>query len=180
MAYSIFNQGQLVINNKNKIVPQLCKKYCVSEHQLILNWIISKPRMVAILRSMSFEHTKKNALSTEFQLSVDDMELIDQQFMHNPIMVDVLDIEVINYDVDDTHPIYITLQQALENRQDLKPSPVDLAREMLEGKMMKPIELIPSKDKEKKYNLLHGRIRYWAWVIAFEGKKPIPAYILGK
>ena len=48
-----------------------------------------------------------------------------------------------------------------------------------ENGKIKPVKIIPLKDTKHgyEYELVEGRVRYWAWVIAHNGKKPIPAYI---
>jgi len=61
----------------------------------------------------------------------------------------------------------------------MSPSPVSLSKEIKKGKLLKPVELIFNRQSEKpKYLLVHGRIRFWAWVIAYNGEKPIPAHII--
>jgi len=44
---------------------------------------------------------------------------------------------------------------------------------------LKPVRVVFNADKNSKYkyNLVEGRVRYWAWVIAFDGKKPISVLI---
>ena len=68
---------------------------------------------------------------------------------------------------------------AMENKLGFIPSPVDLARHIRGGGMLKPVRVVPTKDKSGRYeyDLIEGRIRYWAWVIAYEGNEPIPVYI---
>ena len=36
---------------------------------------------------------------------------------------------------------------------------------------------MPVPGVENEYEVLEGRLRYWAWVIAFDGKKPITALV---
>ena len=61
----------------------------------------------------------------------------------------------------------------------LSPSPVELAEFIRQGEPTKPVRLTPSKDisGQYEYDLIEGRLRYWAWVIAHDGHQPIPAYI---
>ncbi|MBW2334258.1 MAG: aldo/keto reductase [Deltaproteobacteria bacterium] len=181
LAYSIFNQGQFLGNEQIQFISQLAEKYGVSDHQIILNWVLSKPPIIAVLRSMSFRNTLSNAKAIEFELGPEDINRLDSLFIKEPVLIDTSEIKIIDYDVDDSHPVYTTLEGALQNPMGMKPSPADLATDVVKGKLLKPIELIPAKNSsDVKYFLLHGRIRFWAWIIAFEGKKPIPAYILDR
>jgi hypothetical protein len=61
----------------------------------------------------------------------------------------------------------------------LSPSPAELAESIKLGEITKPVRLVKNTDPSVayKYNLIEGRLRYWAWVIAFNGEKPIPSYV---
>ena len=56
----------------------------------------------------------------------------------------------------------------------MKPSPKELSRELLKSKNIKPIKL---KLINKKYYLLEGRLKFWAWVIAFGYNQDIPSIL---
>ena len=74
--------------------------------------------------------------------------------------------------------VYKTVEEAIENSSNLSPSPQELAEFIKLGEKIKPVRLIKCNRKENyKYYLIEGRLRYWAWFIAFNGKRPIPAYI---
>ena len=74
---------------------------------------------------------------------------------------------------------YKTLKEAYKNQLKLVPSPKELAEELKKNGFLKPIRLIKSQspNTKYKYDLISGRVRYWAWVIAYGNNKPIPAYI---
>jgi len=180
IAYSPFGQGNLSMNEtKRRFLEELAKKYKVSTYQIILNWIISRPSVVTIAQTMDFDHARDNANAADFRLCHEDLEEVSRTFERKPILVDTNRIRVIHRDVDDTHQIYTTLEEAIENKFNLQPSPLTLARDIANGKFLKPVELISTTDKSGlyDYDLVHGRIRFWAWVIAHNGKKPIPVYV---
>jgi len=180
IAYSPFNEGNLPLNkDRVQFLEKLSKKYNVTTFQIILNWIIWHPTLVAIPNTGSFNHAMDNAAAADFKLLDEDIEEINGVFRHEPILVQTDRIRVINYDVDDTHPIYTTLEDAIENKHNMQPSPTDLAKNIIKGKLLMPIELIPTTDRSGRYDydLIHGRIRFWAWIIAYKGEKPIPALI---
>ena len=53
------------------------------------------------------------------------------------------------------------------------PSPKELSKEFLDGKLPKPIKITYIKNK---IYLVEGRLKYWAWVIAFGNKKKNTMY----
>ena len=70
--------------------------------------------------------------------------------------------------------VYKNLNQAKNNIYNMKPSPKELSRELLKSKNIKPIKL---KLINKKYYLLEGRLKFWAWVIAFGYNQDIPSIL---
>jgi len=70
-----------------------------------------------------------------------------------------------------------SIEEAIENNLGFVPSPVELSRDILDGDRIKPVRLKYTKDPSGryKYDLVEGRIRYWAWVIAYQGATCIPA-----
>ena len=64
------------------------------------------------------------------------------------------------------------MEQAIDNNLNYIPSPKVLSKHLTEN--IKPVRLVRNGDK---YDLVEGRIRYWAWVITFGNETPIPAYI---
>ena len=75
--------------------------------------------------------------------------------------------------------MYQTRAEAIENHLNLAPSPLELASYIKAGDSVKPVRLIPSTEQNSgfKYDLVEGRLRYWAWVLAFDGEQPVPAYV---
>ena len=75
--------------------------------------------------------------------------------------------------------VYQTIDEAILNELGHTPSPRDLANFVLQGEPIKPVRLRPygAADDQYKYELIEGRVRYWAWVIAYNWEKPVPAYI---
>ncbi|MDD4984420.1 MAG: aldo/keto reductase [Dehalococcoidales bacterium] len=178
IAYSPFDQGNMLFSEmERQILKSIASDYDKTVHQIILNWIISHPTVVTIPQSMSFQHTQKNAEAADFTLSDSDIKLIDNTFTPEIKLVPTDRIRVLNYDVDDSHPIYTTLEEAQKNRFNLCPGPMDIAREIIAGHKLKPVRLVEREDGY--YNLVRGRVRYWGWVMVWENTKPIPAIVRG-
>ena len=69
--------------------------------------------------------------------------------------------------------------QLVSRHLNLSPSPTELAEFLRLGELTKPVRVIPAKDTDGgiEYDLVEGRLRYWAWVLAFNGEKAVPAYV---
>lgn len=159
IAYSPLDQGRT-----EKKVP--------SQRQLA--WLISHEGVVAIPKSINHGHLKENAEAMRMVLRPEDKAQIDRDFFQEIVYIPTDDIEVSGTGERD-RKVYTTLEEAIKNEFGYTPSPMELAHSLKAGGFAKPVRLVPAPNN--RYALINGRIRYWAWVIAFEGKKPIPAYV---
>lgn len=177
IAYTPLNSGNILkIEKYSKIFSSLSKKYNKTTSQIILNFLISHPSVVAIPATTNILHLEENVKSTEFVLEKIDIETLSKIFTTKVIDIDTEKIKVATI-VD--HAAYTTLEEALNNKLNFFPTPKMLSEDIQKGDFLKPIKVrkIQVKDDIFQYELINGRIRYWAWVIAFNGKKPIPAII---
>ena len=159
-----------------EVLSIIARKYEKHPVQVILNWLISHGTVVAIPRTLSLEHTRENAVAADYELEPRDIAEIDRTFKHGVIEVPTSRIRVLS---SNHEPVYVTLREALENRFNLTPSPQELARDILENNILKPVRLRLSIDPNGRYDydLIQGRVRYWAWIIAHGTDIPIPAYL---
>lgn len=167
--------------NEKKLLENLSNKYEVSIRSIILNWIISKKNILVLTSSMSKKHTKQNYLSGQFKMEVDDIDLINNKFNRKIVKINPLDIKVLDYDEsDNAHKIYTTVEEAKENKLNIKPDAEQIADEILKsGKLLRPIELKknPNKSDKEKYILVRGRMRFWGWLIAYGKTEPLDCLI---
>lgn len=178
IAYSPLDQGRFDSMNKEqkRLVQLLSKKYSTNPSQIVLSWIISNDFVVAIPKTLNFGHLRDNAHTLEFSLDKSDIEKISNAFLTSVKYVAVDKIQVSKHG-ERQRGVYTTLKEAKENRLNFIPSPLDLALSLKTNSFLRPVRLVPSKGKPGHYHLINGRIRYWAWVLAFGDKNPIPAYI---
>lgn len=180
IAYSPLDQGRidLMDNTQKALLLKLAEKYKKTITQIILRWVISKPQVVAIPKTTNKKHLRENATSCDFNLSDEDKKVIDRAFSLRLRFIKSFNIRV-SEQGERNYKAYQTLEEAIENKLGLTPSPVELAESIKSGGFLKPVRLIRTKNKFRsfEYDLIGGRLRYWAWVIAFGGKKRIPAYI---
>jgi hypothetical protein len=72
------------------------------------------------------------------------------------------------------------VDDAIKNNLGFTPSPYELAMEMRKkNHVIKPVRVRQSSDNTGgyDYDLIEGRIRFWAWHIAFDGDKAIPVLL---
>ena len=121
----------------------------------------------------------ENAKSLNFRLSDDDYNLISDKLKTPVSHINPREIRVSN---DYNRKVYKTIEEAKENKMNMTPSPIELSEEMKKGFFLKPIRLkeISTESGIKKYDLVEGRLRFWAWVIAFGWDKNIPALVWKK
>ena len=166
----------LVSSGKTGVLDSLAKKYGKTKAQVILNWLAGHEMVVCIPKTLNPQHMQENAIAADFDLLAEDRETINQAFQPTILKVPVQRIRI----RPSLHePVYRSLHEALENRLNLEPSPVDLAENIRKGSLLKPVRLKRSGDGagNYEYDLVQGRVRYWAWVIARESE-PIPAYVV--
>jgi len=179
IAYSPLDQGRIAAGGeKTNLLIALCNKYGKTISQIVLNWLISHRCVVAIPKATNPKHVKENAAAADFELSEKDFEVINKIFSQNCMYVETARIRVVT-DGQNNRKVYQTLEDAIENRLKFTPSPSELAQDISNGQLLKPVRLRKStcRTGEYDYDLIEGRVRYWAWVIAFNGKRSIPAYI---
>lgn len=181
IAYSPLDQGKIATGDRRtRVLQAIAGKYDRTMAQVALNWLISHTPVIAIPKATNPQHIKENASSAAFKLSEADFKEIGQVFTQECVYIPTDRIRVISQG-QGNHQVYQTIEEARENKLGFAPSPVELARDIRQGEVLKPAKVIRSTDKTGRYDydLVEGRIRYWAWVIAHDGKTPIPVYIRG-
>ncbi|MBW7990146.1 MAG: aldo/keto reductase [Planctomycetes bacterium] len=176
IAYSPLDQGQIAGDyKKTKALEMIANRYNRTVAQVALNWLISHPSVIAIPKATNPIHIRDNASAADFELSDEDFEEISRVFTQKYIYAPTDRIRVIV----GNRQVYQTVDEALENKLSFVPSPLDLAQDIRKDEILKPIKVTQSTDESGKYDydLIEGRIRYWAWVIAHQGKKTIPVYV---
>lgn len=182
VAYSPLDQGKIGCGDSAQltVLEAIAAKYQKKPSQIILRWLTMHPTVVAIPKAIHAKHVKENATACDFDLTREDFERIERVFTQEPAYIPADAIRV-STEGTNNRGVYQTLHDAMANPLHFVPSPAVLAQDIRDHaeEDIKPVRLIASRSKTAtlKYDLMEGRIRYWAWVIAYNGKKPIPAYI---
>ncbi len=173
IAYSPLDQGHIVDGDNNrKIIYDLAEKYNKEPSQIALRWLSRDASIVSIPKSSSEEHITTNAESI-FPMSSKDIQLITDNVCGT--RADILPSRIsVSLKGEGNKKAYQTLEEAIDNHLGFVPSPVSLSKIIREDSDIKPVRVI---EKDGSYILIEGRVRYWAWVIAFGFDTPISAYI---
>lgn len=177
IAYTPLNSGNILkLKKYSKIFSNLSKKYNRGVSQIILNFLVSHSSVVAIPATTDVTHLEENAQSTDFVMEKQDIQLLAKAFATKITNIDTAKIRVA---ILNNHAAYQTVEEALDNKLNLFPSPLMLSEDIKKGDFLKAVRVRVLKKKEGnfEYELVGGRIRYWAYVLAYNGKKPIPAIV---
>lgn len=140
------------------ILKNIAELYECSHYQLALHWL-HKKQAISIPGSTNSDHVLDNAAALDLKILNEDIAQIDAAYI--PVIKKIsADQIIIN---DDVLNGYKTLEEAKENRFELKPGPMDLVKEIESGNSSKPIKVVLT---ERGYELRQGQMRYWASVIA--------------
>ncbi|MBN2313789.1 MAG: aldo/keto reductase [Sedimentisphaerales bacterium] len=178
VAYSPLDKGRIVDGaHQRKIVEEMANKYGRTPAQIALRWLISKRPVVVIPKARSMRHLRDNALATEFDLDKRDIEQIDKAF-RTPLLRIPPDKIRVSLQGEYNRLTYQTLEEARSNPLGFVPSPEALSKHIIIEKTIKPVRLIRTPEPEGRYDydLVEGRIRYWAWVMA-KKNEPIPSLV---
>ena len=111
-------------------------------------------------------------------LSESDISEIDRITENSLIEVPVHRVRAV---LDDAaqRTVYRTVEEARANVHGFVPSPIELAEGIRRGRFLKAVRVRPTNDPKSgyDYDLIEGRIRFWAWAIAFEGQRDIPVLV---
>lgn len=174
IAYSPLDKGRMA--RGDEVLGEIASRYEKTPAQVVLNWLTSHKNVIAIPTTTTLSHVRDNASATDFRLTDDDLERIDKFCRGEVFEIDPAAINV-SLHGEGNRKVYQTLEQALRNELNFCPSPSELAEDILGGDPIKPVRLVRASSSTRPYDLIEGRIRYWGWVIAFNGQRPIPALI---
>lgn len=155
IAYSPLDQGNL---NNFKFLIKFSKKYGKSISQIILNFI-SCSAILLIPESYNLQHIKENHESFNFYLSQKDFTEIYKNLPHT-FLIRASEIAVISKGREN-RKAYKNIKEAQENSLNFTPSPLELSHSLKRSDFIKPVKL------NKNLELVEGRLRFWAQVLAF-------------
>jgi|1_EtaG_2_1085319.scaffolds.fasta_scaffold00142_32 aryl-alcohol dehydrogenase-like predicted oxidoreductase len=176
IGYTPLMRGRMAPNRDQRILLRdMSKKYQCSIPQLILKWISMNDRMVVLTNTTKMKRVRENFSAIDVYISEHDRDIISNKCIPPEEMVGA------DLIIDQNKEMglgYTSVDEAIENHLGWTPSPLELSREILDGKMLKPIRLKKYTIKgATRYQILEGKLRFWSWVVAFGRDKKIPSII---
>jgi len=177
IGYTPIDHGRVIDGNENKnIINNIAKKYKSSPAQVAIRVLTSIDPVVVIPHTTRCKHIRENSELFNIDMSVEDIKLILDISKKDVQYINPSDIRVI-MDGEDNRKTYGTIEEAIDNKLNFVPSPLELSKYIKKSNNIKPVRLVLNKKNDDiKFNLVEGRIRYWAWVMAM-GDKKIPSLI---
>jgi len=177
LGYSPFNEGR--VNYENTVLKTIADKHGKTVKQVILNWLTLGESVATISRTKHSQYVVKNSQATDFVLDENDRDSIDSSFKSEIVFIEPAAISCENTmsGVEGSTGGYKSVEEAIENRLNLVPTPLSLSKEIESTKQL-PKPLFVHSVGDCKYELDGGLIRYWAWVIAFGVETPVECIVL--
>jgi len=174
LAYSPLAQGKLLTGTHAELMAKLAAQFNTTPVALALQWLISRGGVIPIPMTFQPDHLDANIAAAASPLPASALHAVDRA-----VKPKLIDIPVRAIYVKGTYAgkCYFNLEDARANSLLLSPSPVELAAELTDGELLKPVKVRPGADAPGTYELYEGQLRYWAWRIAHDDRLPIPAMV---
>jgi aryl-alcohol dehydrogenase-like predicted oxidoreductase len=155
-------------------LEEIAGKNSLSPTQLVLAWLTRHKGTMVVMRTSSAHHLEENAQTGDLKMSPEDMNAISSIFAS-----EVRSIPASLMWVRDASKVYTTLEGACRNAYNLTPSPAELAEQIRSGEILKPIKICacPHTEGHRQYEVVEGKLRYWAWVLAYGKDVVIPSIV---
>jgi diketogulonate reductase-like aldo/keto reductase len=176
IAYSPFDGGAFFKTLHPQLKSIAVDYYGVEVSDVVLAWLLRNPIVSVIPETHNMERLLSNLFCETFELSKEDCDEISKEYSSNVVSISASKIKVV-LDGRDNRKVYTTVKEALENRLNLSPSPKELSKEILDGEILKPVKVRKAASGDT-YELIEGRLRYWAYVIAFRDICMVPSIIV--
>lgn len=172
IAYSPLFEGTIATHDlRRKTLEDIALRNKITIGQLALIWLLRNKQLIVIPKAIRLRHILDNAKCGELALSENDIKAINGLYIMKIYDVDSNKIDLVEAE---GRIVYKTIHEAMDNKVGMTPSPNEVAQELLSGEYFKPIKVKRTVGGPKQYCLVEGRLRYWAWQIAFGNKRRIP------
>ncbi len=181
IAYSPLDQGHVVWNASARAsLERVAAEFGFTPAQAALKFLASKGPVLPIPKALSEVHVRENASALALEAGDSFYQSIDSECRVPLLHVPWRSIRPAK-DAKGGHAVYTTLEEARVNPASHSPSPLELAEEIKANDAIKPIRVSPLPEGGDaggyRYDLLEGRLRFWAWVLAFDGARDVPVLV---
>ena len=176
LAYSPLGKGRISEHEKlNAVLSDIATKFGISKAQVSLAWLASLGGVIPIPASRNSSHLEENFNFSTKKISRKELNLISDSLSIEPVSMVIPSEIQVALDGEGSRAVYTTLPEAIDNRLEFCPSPESLAKEIRVEPDIKPVRI---QRRGTQLYLIEGRVRYWAWIIAFGFETPLPCTIV--
>lgn len=90
VAYRPTDKGKLFDTKTSELIAELCKKYNKTFPQIAINWLISQPNVVTIVKTRDMSHLENNLGALGWSMSADDIEKLRKDYPEQLYISDVI------------------------------------------------------------------------------------------
>jgi aryl-alcohol dehydrogenase-like predicted oxidoreductase len=179
IAYSPLDQGRVAGSAPIRAaLAEVAGAAGRAASQVALQFLASRGPVLPIPQASGAEHIRLNAEACDWTLAPAELAWLDERCR---LPVEAIPWERIRpaRDHSGEHQVYQSVAEALANPGGLTPAPAELALAIRLDDRIKPCRVtrLPEPDGAYLFDLVEGRLRFWAWVIAFEGARPVPVLV---
>jgi len=179
IAYSPLDQGRVAGSAPiRRVLAEVARECGRTPSQVALNFLANQGPVIPIPKALGRAHIEQNAAACDFTLSPALRARIDEECWLEAMAIPWETIRPA-LDMSGEHTVYRTLAEARANPKGLSPAPEMLAGDIRKDDRIKPIRVVALEEPagNYSYDLVEGRLRFWAWVIAFDGQRAVPALV---
>lgn len=161
IAYSPLDQGKSLPGYlRHPVLSAVARRHGASVPQVMLAWLLAKGPVLPIARTADPAHLADNAAAVDVRLSPEDLGAIEAAFPGTPVELDPAQVLADPGGLD-----------------TFVPGPEALAEDIRAGVPVKPARVRPCPGQPGRYELIEGKLRFFAFVRAYDGKRPVPCLV---
>jgi diketogulonate reductase-like aldo/keto reductase len=89
VAYRPTEKGKM-FDQAPAVIQEMCQKYNKTYAQVAINWLVSQPNVVTIVKTRNFEHLKENLGGLDWSMEPEDIEKLRKDFPGQVYISDVI------------------------------------------------------------------------------------------
>ena len=171
LAYSPFGSSKQVKKIfLSNFLNEISNIYKLKPTQVVLQWL-KHMGVIPIFQTSKISNLKENIRFDNELIPNNLLDKISNKFKQKVVKINPKKIKIVE---SFSGKFYTNIDQAKKNLHNFSPSPYELAEEIKENDILKPVKL---RKINSIYHLYEGQLRYWAWVLAFGCENPIEALV---
>lgn len=176
LAYSPLGKGRVTSRGSlDEHLGTLSNEFGATKAQISLAWIAALGKVIPIPASRNPLHLSENFSFSDLTIPASVFQTVSELLIAEDVKLIKPKHIRVALDGEGSRLAYTTLDQAINNELEFCPSPESLSWEIAKDRDIKPVRI---QKRGTQFFLIEGRVRFWAWVIAFGLDDPIPCTVV--